>query len=555
MLITLYEDNTPLSFNQDFDENIILPRNSQLKLLSAYCNRQPTVDIDATTDTITLIANDKNWSGITTAIPTASYNAKGLMSVISGLLSTINTDEMLSLDINLRNVPSKNYNVGALVFELNALSLFYNQDNMVLFDNIPTGYNAWTLPTKLFKSVDITNIVLESENDATLPLLSNYVGITGIVDGSGTVTDMRNCLNWKDEEINRRWYGPNSDNGNINRPDLSVPYGMIDFAVQNTTTSSLNWWVGITKSTPNFDTITTTDFSGFNDLKGVELVLYFAGVGGGLDPNGSAVNAGDMVAGYEGGGYWNWVNLGTVSEGDKIAIVFPDGTGTGVHPQLWVMETTSNQWVHNKNTNWNNYLITTTPYNFCFGAENDAPSSAFYEQQLSYLSMTSKQTYTHMSNMGQYTEVAFSQQLADKLGFSQLSYKEDTTGTADKAKLKFENDKPATTTLNGTEPPFVQININNLPVKSYTRRDTRQTDGYKGNTSSRCIANVSRFDIHGDYNGHLVDTGKNHAVVKLNNAEPLTLSQLNIRLTNVDGSIPEDLAPPFCANIEITEGQ
>ena len=97
MLITLYEDTNPVSFNQDFAENIILPRNTELKLLSAFCNRVPLVEIVATTDFITLTANDKLWSGKQVAVPTGSYSARGLMDTIAGLLQTINVDEKLQL--------------------------------------------------------------------------------------------------------------------------------------------------------------------------------------------------------------------------------------------------------------------------------------------------------------------------------------------------------------------------------------------------------------------------------------------------------------------------
>ena len=237
---------------------------------------------------------------------------------------------------------------------------------------------------------------------------------------------------------------------------------------------------------------------------------------------------------------------------DVWALVIPDGDNQKL--EVYFRSSTADSYTRQPLTTFRP-IDKNAVYNMCCGFQEGTLSSVDADQQLTDVYMTSKQDYTHIEDMGQFIKLDFSQTLATKMGLDQNSYEKDTTGTTDKAKLVFKNEKDATTKINGTEPPFVQVNINNLPVKSYTRRDTRQTDGFKGNTSSRCIANVSRFDINGAYNGHLVDTGNNQPLIHLNNAEEINLSQLRIRLTNVDGTIPEDLAPPFCANIEITEGK
>ncbi len=555
MLITLYEDTNPISFNQDFDENIILPRNTQLKLLNAFCDREPLVEINGTQDTIYLKANDKVWAGTQVAVPSGSYTARSLMDTLQGLLETISVDNYLQLSINLTNLPSKNFNAGALIFELNALSLHYNQPNIAIFNNAPTGYVVWNEPDTIVQA-PVVSIVIEKRNSASTPLVNNFFGISDITNSvPASIDDIRNCVNFKDEELTRTWFSGNGNNQDTSRPDVGKPYGMVNFTLQKTTSTGNNFYVGITNGTPDLSGVVSSDVSDFNNLKGVDLLVYFEGVGGTTDPEGNTLDAGDMLIGSNYSNFWEWIVFTGMIEGDEVAIVLPEdnGTNSGNNPLLYVKE--NGDWTNQDVDSWNNHELGTTPYNFCFGAEQGTGTNTNNQQQLKDVFMTSKQTYTHMGSMGQYIEVGFSQTLADTIGLSQTSYKEDKTGTPDKAELKFENDKDAETKINGTEPPFVQVNLNNLPVKSYTRRDTRQTDGYKGNTSSRCIANISRFDINGSYNGHLVDTGNNQPLIQLKNAEPLTLSQLNVRLTNVDGSIPQDLKPPFCANIEITEGK
>lgn len=551
MLITLYEDTTPTNFNQDFAENIILPRNAELKLLSAFCNRLPLVDIDATTDTITLIANDKNWSGVQVAIPTGSYDAKTLMETISGLLATINTDNNLQLRIKLVNMPSLNYNAGALRFELIALSLHYDQDNIVYFTHAPTDKTTWASVSKIVET-PVVDFVVRVWNYGT-DYGENVLGITDTTDAvPSTIVDIRKCVNFDKEKIDRNWYSANPNGTDTSRPPLSLPYGMVSFLVQKLTSTGLNWWVGLTNSTPDLTNMFASNVDALDDMKGMNYIVYFEGVGGTtFTPTGTILNAGDFLVGEYLGGSWTWTKYSSIAEGDDFAFVLPQGTNR----KLEISHRASGSSWTILDTSHFASLDDATPYNFVFGAEQNTNSLTAGLQQIYNLEMTSKQSYTHLDDMGQYIEMDFSTDLAEKLGLSNSPYKSDTTGTPDKAVLKFENDKSATTKINSTEPPFVQVNINNLPVKSYTRRDTRQTDGFKANTSSRCIANISRFDADGGYNGHLVDVGNNQPLIKLHNAEELTLSQLRVRLTNVDGTLPQDLSPPFCANIEITEGK
>ena len=547
MLITLYEDTNPISFNQDFAENIILPRNAELKLLSAFCNRLPLVEISAVDDLITLTANDKLWSGTQVAVPTGSYSPEGLMDTIAGLFETINTNEKLQLFLKLTNLPSKNFNAGALIFELNALSLYYDEPNLVYFTNAPTGKTDWASRELLVQTpvVSFTERAFNFGTDGN----QNVLGIRDITDGVSDISDIRNCVFFKDEEIDRSWYSENGNNDDPTRPPYATPYGMVNYTIQQTTTSSLNWWVGLSSSKPDLTDMTSANVDALDELKGVDYVIYYEGVGGTFfNPLSITLQQGDFLIGNSfGAGSWTWYAYEGAAETDVFAFVLPEGNKK---LEVAVRNFGAGNWDILDTTQFG--LLEDKPDRFCFGAEQSFTGSS---QQIRDLYMTSKQSYTHLGDMGQYIEVVFSQSLADKLGFSETSYKEDKTGTTDEAQLKFSNDKDATTKLNGTEPPFVCLNLNNLPVKSYTQRDTRSGAGYNGVSSSRTIANLSRFDADGGYNGHLTDEGNNQPLIKLKNAEEITLSQLRVRLTNVDGTIPQDLSPPFCANIEITEGK
>ena len=142
MLLTIYENTNPVSFNQDFTENIILPRNANLKLLSAYCNRNPKVVI-LNTDTINLIANDNGWGGATKTLTAGNYYGQDLANHIKALLNEINTENSLELDVVVNFDITKNWGVDALTIDLRCLSLYYNRVSLVLFENATLPETDW----------------------------------------------------------------------------------------------------------------------------------------------------------------------------------------------------------------------------------------------------------------------------------------------------------------------------------------------------------------------------------------------------------------------------
>jgi hypothetical protein len=555
MLITLYENTNPTSFNQDFAENVILPRNAELKLLSAFCNRKPIFELDAS-DNFVLKANDKDWAGEQVVFSNLSQSGSELAATIKLYLQKVSTDKYLDLKPEVTYDATKNAGIGAFTFDIKALSLYYNQDNIILYNNAasivnPTlPYANWAAPVTE-KNANINTYTINRRNDALTPLTSNFLGCSEILDASSNpIFDFRNVTYADKEHIERNWYNANIDNAI--RPVSETPFGMFKFNIKNLQNDGLTYWVGITAQKPDITAMTTGGIDSLDELKDCDYIALFMGSNQTFTPVGS-LSAGDIVVGAYSSG-WSWNKLSaTATQNDRFAFVLPTTTDEKISLHKYD-NALADGWRNIHTYNFDT-LSDTKSYSYAVGFQQQAVSGLNANQQLENIEMTSKQSYNYMNDMGQYIELQFSSSLALKMGLSHSPYKNDTIGTTDKAHLHFQNDKKGQTKLNVNEPPFVCLDINNLPVKSYTSSNSETGVGYNGLQSSKTIANLSRFDYEGNYNGHLMDVGNNQPVIRLKNAEEITLSQLHIRLKNVDGTIPNDLSPPFCANIEITEAK
>jgi len=557
MLLTIYENTNPVSFNQDFTENIILPRNANLKLLSAYCNRNPKVVI-LNTDTINLIANDKAWGGATKTLTAGNYYGQDLANHIKALLNEINTENSLELDVVVNFDITKNWGVDALTIDLRCLSLYYNRVSLVLFENAVAPETDWGAFTT-DKNAVITTYTLDKVNTYGVSY-SNELGCEELEDALGAdLEDMRNYYYFDKEKIHQKWYSPNTDEED--RPVSNIPYGVCAFTVEDGLVDSLGgdtnqtFWVGISSSAPDISNITGATLNDFQTgIKSVDALMIFCGETLPLTASpDTQVNAGDIVIMFldrttNPPSYSPPKFYTDIQEGSEFCFVLKDDANSPQQIEIYLKF--AGDWTHLETSPYN--MVAGSNYSVCGGFRNKRNGTT---NQIADLEISSKQGYDYMANMGQYIKLNMSNDLATKMGFSHNPYTADTTGTPNKAELIVKNFKEATTQSANVNEPYVCVNVNNLSVKSYTERDTEQGAGFNGVSSSKTIGVISRFDNSGGFNGHLVDVGNNHSTIQLHNSEELTISQFNMRLTNINGSVPLDLAPPFGAVLEITEGK
>jgi hypothetical protein len=155
-----------------------------------------------------------------------------------------------------------------------------------------------------------------------------------------------------------------------------------------------------------------------------------------------------------------------------------------------------------------------------------------------------------LGDWGMYAKMDWkTTETATKMGYSNIFYEKDTSGDAPPiplAKLDESNDDPipvSGATENAFRMPYINVNINELPLQNYTINNTDSN----GLSTSRTVCSIPRYNILGEYTPDKQDAivfDNNTQVCPLNNANEISLSQLTFTLRNADGSVPNDLATP-----------
>ena len=90
--------------------------------------------------------------------------------------------------------------------------------------------------------------------------------------------------------------------------------------------------------------------------------------------------------------------------------------------------------------------------------------------------------------------------------------------------------------------PYVNIQIQNLPIVSYSNTDTLK----QGLTCSKVLASIPRYDEMGNMDNieNLTYSPTIPNEIQLNNKEEISISQLHFKLQQADGLYPVDLDVP-----------
>ena len=151
-----------------------------------------------------------------------------------------------------------------------------------------------------------------------------------------------------------------------------------------------------------------------------------------------------------------------------------------------------------------------------------------------------------INDYGDYIQMSLTQDFADALGYTQLTYTdEDTLASIDAA-----NQENFTVVQTTDDTPFININIANLPLNAFVNNNVNR----EGLSTAPTLGTVSRFDRDGSFKTmeSLYMDYPTHNV-PLNNANELYLSQLKFQIRDSNGKIPTDLTTPLGIVFEITE--
>ena len=143
------------------------------------------------------------------------------------------------------------------------------------------------------------------------------------------------------------------------------------------------------------------------------------------------------------------------------------------------------------------------------------------------------------------------------LGFTEETHTADTTTdpTPTLAVLTPPSQNDKEIDINGLESgvkkaPYINVNIDNLPITSYA---VNSTDDPKDLGLTKIIACIPRYDYQGDFenNYNLRYDPVEANVVRLNNAEEISVSQLRFRLQQSDGTYPIDIEAPISFVLDV----
>ena len=159
-------------------------------------------------------------------------------------------------------------------------------------------------------------------------------------------------------------------------------------------------------------------------------------------------------------------------------------------------------------------------------------------------------------NMGQYISFDWNGNQTD-LGFENQTTTVDTTTdpTPTLAVLTPPVKNISDIDVNGLtqgvkKAPYINVNIDNLPITSY---GVNSTDEPRDLGLTKTIACIPRYDYEGNFetNYNLRYDPVEANVIRLNNAEEITISQLRFRLQQSDGTYPLDIEAPISFVLDV----
>ena len=560
MLINVYEDSKAVSFQTDFKTNMILPKYTTIKLTNALISLSHKFVVPANT-TFQLVVNDKTGTPLEVTIAPNTYTLQEFVDTFNDEWKTLIAQESEECVVSLTYDKTKGYGAGALTLNLECLSLLVNKTFVFQFGDA----NWSTISSRKDDAKVGTITTLNNYNSANN---TNRFQITTLQDTGGTDVDTWAYL-VRNEPTMKFWRKPSDTGDSISPPSLyngagiDDPYGCMSFhPIPTGTSSNKNWWVGLSTGNPDFSagigwTNNFEDITKYTNIPVLLLVVRTTLT----DGNGKTYTAGEIYI------YENDLTNG-LSEIGKIDSTTLGFTTTSVIGVSLVEGKANGYWYKlNAGSNWEEIQVNAV-----------APASRYLPQEAQNLRFTYSQyggeadnTASCLQNiagtfeaddlekddMGKFIDFNFDGFETD-LGFDQASYRADTTGQPDPKPLAVLN-PPATNTkdinVNGLvsglkKSPYINVNIDNLPITSYGVNSTQDP---KDLGLTKTIACIPRYDFEGDFenNYNLVYNPVEANVIRLNNAEEISVSQLRFRLQHADGSYPLDIEAPISFVLDV----
>lgn len=540
MLFNIYHNGSSATdFQIDLTENAIVKPNSVARLLKAFIPHAKKVTIN-NTKICDLIVNDRNENAIAINIPATGDID---LQTLAGQITTAINDAMTGLNDNIQGAASydrtKGSAAGAFNIVVNAMSRYFTQIETINWNNAP--YND-------------ANYLIEEQvqgvtSNVTYTKLNNNKVNCDFTAAGGQTESFAQCCT-ADSLINLTHFSRNIFDNLTFPPSQLTEFGTIQYKIGGDIgTNSV--WFGVCDTTTGTiaDRQPNEDVGFLDKINNVPAMIFIPFT---AFPATSAKNS--SANAYLAGGLYIWEKQ---DNGDMALVVDDDDfnaqagdefaltTANGHHYSYHVKRNGADQWEQIDIIDGAPRVLTPQDARL-FPAFSIFGKTANDQDVLQVIGGALDNG--GIADYGDYIQMSLTQDFADALGYTQLTYTDnDTLASIDAA-----NQENFTVVQTTDDTPFVNINIANLPLSAMVNNNVDR----EGLSTAPTLGTVSRFDRDGSFKTmeSLYMDYPTHSVA-LNNANELYLSQLKFQIRDSNGKIPTDLTTPLGICFEITESR
>lgn len=555
MLLTIYEDQNSAKFSAKFSTPITLPKNTELSLIKAFIPRDHDITIDNTNNQLTMYLHSKDPNAKQViSIPNGSYGVFEFTKLLQNLMK---------LAINVCN--------SSQLGQLSNMEAFVSakiDDNQVANDSIefylrPTSVNPNFYYEANYLSagnllVGNTSGVKKTATDTlTLTLGNGTMRYTLYQDNTPSDKFGWSSMVVVDRALSTSWFKEQAQaDYTNNRPPFNDTHGLISFKLGDTLGNICSVFAGVKQhgSAVDLTGVVDGDLSQMSNVAGVSMgVAIYGETANGK--NAGAIEVWEDVAGtFTSLGAFNGFNIGL---GDEIMILIPSNSGATMDGAEYFVKFVNGE-IRKLGVNGaHRYIpLARQVLNPVFsmyrgtGALNMITDLKF-GMDAGYMSgaLDTTKGVGIFDEYGKFIKVGLSgtendnKSLGTTLGFTHDSYEQDGTGGQARSHA-ITNSNEGDMITNDSKQPYLNMNITNLPISSFSCDNTDPVIGAT-HDFSKCVASIPRFNQDdGHFDNLSIVFDDNTQSIKLNNKSEIVLSSLDCRLQNCDGSYPKDLLTP-----------
>lgn len=534
MLINIVNRDTNTHFTQIFKESLILPEKSKITLKKAIIKLEPKVTVNTANDNFRFNINGDSSGVFTTVfLDHGVYTKKDfLLHVVEKINEKLgNGQENFQCKLDYFNGNTTEPNCYTISIKCNTLSPSINQ--IANFEN---------------DNLDLVSVYINTHTTAGT-LYYNYIAdpVANFIGLEGQGASCWANASFINAPIERTWFDKTSVVSAENPNNNTTKFGLITWTVN---VNTLNYIIGFSDGNLDLTGVGSTGIGEYTNIKNLSAGLYYNPTSSGVSvlesSNQKSGNANlSSIKTFTATEYPNLMDVDT-----EFCIMLPNDAEAS--PKYFYKPSAQTYWTELSLLNDIN-----PPKRCVMDQHSHYPVFAFYDNATSSAdihlpvanfsySVKSGSSVKNTDNYGQFIKFDFDE-VQQELGLAERFYTAETYGD-ELAELKITNSLALGTT--DPEEPYLNLNITNLPIKSYCNNDTTDLDA--GVSQVKTLASIPRYNKEGVLNSNNLVYDDNTQTLELNNAGEMILNELHFDLRNSSGNIPDDIGSMKSLVLSIT---